>query len=152
MALTSRKVHLGFCSFVYWHGAFKCVSQIQKCIQKRRNASLSNTCAHTQTHTRTTQTTIGWHPDTLAVRTSNGLIEAIKPQRQRALLKPLLPAATDLHLSFFSLHPSISSSLLPIVFFHPHFLSFSPSMSVPLFLILLSCYEFDALPMGKHRG
>lgn len=63
-----------------------------------------------QTHT---QTTIGWQPDALAVSTSNWLIEAIKPQRQRALLKPLLPAATDLHPSNFpsSIHQVISPSI-----------------------------------------
>lgn len=79
-----------------------------------------------QTHTHTL-TTIGWQPDMLAVSTSNWLIEAIKPQRQRALLKPLLPAATDLHPSFFSfIHPSGHLSFCPL-FLHPYFHSPFPA-------------------------
>lgn len=73
-----------------------------------------------------TQTAIGCLPDTLVVRTSNKLIEAIKPQRQRVLRKPLLPAATDLHASLFSfIHPSGHLSFYPL-FPHPPFLSLSP--------------------------
>lgn len=91
-------------------------------------------------------------PRHATVRTLNRLIEAIKPQMQRALLKPLLPAATDLQPSFF----------FPFVLFvSPYTHCFLIHTSVPppqhaypstVFLILLSCYEFDALPMGKHRG
>lgn len=79
----------------------------QKVCLSYRNVREANT-----TLSNIQQAAIGWHPDTLAVRTSNRLIEAIKPQRQRALRKPLLPAATDLHPSFFppsSIHQVISA-------------------------------------------
>lgn len=47
-----------------------------------------------------TQADTGWRPDTPAAGTSNGPIVPLKPQRQRALGKPLLPVATDLYPSF----------------------------------------------------
>lgn len=90
-----------------------------------------------------TLTTIGWHPDTLAVRTSNRLIEAIKPQRQRALHKPPLPAATDLHPSCFSfIHPSGHLSFYPSFYIHTSFpppKHVYPSISHPPLLIWVWC-------------
>lgn len=95
----------------------------QKVRSSYRNVREANT-----TLSNIQQAAIGWHPDTLAVRTSNRLIEAIKPQRQRALRKPLLPAATDLHPSFFPpfIHPSGHLCFYPL-FPHPHFLYPSPA-------------------------
>ena len=99
----------------------------------KRPTQPSQTHQHTDTHTQTRtedndiQTTTDWHPDTLAVRTSNRLIEAIKPQRQRVLLKPLLPAATDLHPHFFFLHPPIHQFISPSI----HCFLLQPSIPPP---------------------
>lgn len=60
-----------------------------------------------------TQADTGWRPDTPAAGTSNGPIVPLKPQRQRALGKPLLPVATDLYPSFLlPPYSSVRSSFL----------------------------------------
>lgn len=78
-----------------------------------------------------TQADTGWRPDTPAAGTSNGPIVPLKPQRQRALGKPLLPVATDLYPSFPPplIHPSGHLSFYPL-FPRPHFLLPSPPPSV----------------------
>lgn len=80
-----------------------------------------------------TQTTTGWHPDTLAVRTSNRLREAIKPQRQRALFKSHCFLLLTYILIFF-LTSCIRSSF---------FLSFVSTSTLPLLLqhVDLSIYH-----------
>lgn len=83
-----------FLSFVHWLEWY-----IRMCVKVNKNASYN--AVHTHTEDNDIQNSTGRHPDTLAVRTSNKLIEAIKSERQRALLKPPLPAASDLYPSFF---------------------------------------------------
>lgn len=77
-----------------------------------------------EVNTHDIQTTIDRHPDTLTVWTSNRLTESIKAQRQRVLLKPLLPAAIDLHPLFFFL-PSIHQFFSPSIHCF-HIRPFSP--------------------------
>lgn len=75
-----------------------------------------------------TQADTGWRPDTPAAGTSNEPIVPLKPQRQRALGKPLLPVATDLYPSFLPplfIRQVISPS---IHCFHAR-TSFSPALS-----------------------
>lgn len=75
-----------------------------------------------------TQADTGWRPDTPAAGTSNGPIVPLKPQRQRALGKPLLPVATDLYPSFL-LPLFIRQVISPSIHcFHVH-TSFSPALS-----------------------
>lgn len=73
-----------------------------------------------------TQTTTGWHPDTLAARTSNRFREEMKPQRQRALFKShCFLLLTYIPIFFFNfLHPFI---FLSILCFHIHTSSASPA-------------------------
>lgn len=85
------------------------------------------------------------------MRTSNRLIVAIKPQRQRALLNLLFPAAMHQHPCFFFpfIHRSVSLHIYRL-FFHSLFLSASPAC---LSLYFSSSSPFDvALTVGPHRG
>lgn len=131
-----------------WHQSFfRVVYSIHCCVSEYMSNSdtkiareANTTLSNTHTHQKNAETTIGWHPYLLAVRTSNRLIEPIKPQIQRALLKPLFPAATDLHPCVFFLHPSISlATSIDCFLIHSSFLPlqhFFPSISHPPLLLM----------------
>lgn len=135
--ITGADMILGFCTFCQLACRVR-----NPCKQKYRNTREASTTA----------TAIGLPPRHAAVRTSNRLIDAIKSQRLRALLKRLLPAATDPQSLIFSLHPPDSAHLLPVIVFASKLPFPLHSRFSALFLLHLSRYEFDALPMGKHRG